>query len=293
MWKNGLILCTLSERQWTNCKKLKTETSSPRGESVLSNKVIDYLGKCFSYSVAQNAGNTDNLQKAIRLIDPHAFGNHEHYLKSWCGYKQDPVNYKYRDLPFGKDLVGESLKKSLKEVFEIYSSENVIKKIPHNASLQRNESLNSTVGSKNPKYAVMEAGWVLTREWHILLHRKVWVNNIFWMFCNLQILTRGAPWRVGTKRWPPIRTPRWTPIWTPSWPLPDPFWTPLWTTFWTLFSFIFFSFFNLFFKDVYANLIGEVQKNAKNEFFFGKGSRLVFTSDGVGIVVGVIRELMT
>ena len=131
--------------------KLKCETSFPRGESALSNKVIDYLGKCFSYSVAQNAGNTDGMQKAIRLIVPHAFGNHEHCLESWCGYKQDPTSYKHRDLPFGKDLVGESLKRSLEEVFEIYSSENVIKKLAHNASSQRNESLNSTIGSKNPK----------------------------------------------------------------------------------------------------------------------------------------------
>ena len=69
-----------------------------------------------------NAGNTDGLQKAIRLIAPHVFGNQEHCLQSWCGYKQDPASYKHRDLPFGKDLLGESLKRSLEEVFEIYSS---------------------------------------------------------------------------------------------------------------------------------------------------------------------------
>ena len=114
--------------------KLKTETSFPHSESVLSNKVIDYVGKCFSYSVAHSAGNTDGLQKAIRLIVPHTFGNHKHCLQSWCGYKQDPASYKHRDLPFGKDLVGESLKNSLEEVSEIYSSENVIKKLAHNAS---------------------------------------------------------------------------------------------------------------------------------------------------------------
>ena len=34
---------------------------------------------------------------------------------------------------------------------EIYSSENAIKRLAHNASSQRNESLNSTIGSKNPK----------------------------------------------------------------------------------------------------------------------------------------------
>ena len=39
----------------------------------------------------------------------------------------------------------------MEEVFEIYSSENVVKKLVQNASSQRNESLNSTIGSKNPK----------------------------------------------------------------------------------------------------------------------------------------------
>ena len=57
------------------------------------------------------------MQKAIRLIVPHVFGNHEHYFQSWYEYKQDPASYKHRDLPFGKDLVGESLKNSLEEVF--------------------------------------------------------------------------------------------------------------------------------------------------------------------------------
>lgn len=96
-----------TERMLVNyLHKLKSETSFAHGESVLSNKVIDYSGKCFSYSVAQNAGNTDGLHNAIRLIVPHAFGNHEH---SWCGYKQDPTSYKHRDLPFGKDFVGETL----------------------------------------------------------------------------------------------------------------------------------------------------------------------------------------
>ena len=66
--------------------KLKSEKSFPHGESALSNKVIEFLGKCFSYAVAQNAGNVDGLQQSIKLIIPHAFGNHEN-CKEWCGYK--------------------------------------------------------------------------------------------------------------------------------------------------------------------------------------------------------------
>ena len=131
--------------------KLKSGKSFPANKSTLSDKVIEYLGKCFSYCVAQNVGNSQALQEGIKLIVPHAFGDHCNCNQIWCGYQKDSINYKHRDLPFGKDLVRENLRKSLEEVFEIYSSENVVKKLVQNASSQRNESLNSTIGSKNPK----------------------------------------------------------------------------------------------------------------------------------------------
>ena len=54
-------------------------------------------------------------------------------------------------MPYGKDLFGENLRKALEGVFSIYSNENVVRKVAQNASSQRNESLNSTIGSKKPK----------------------------------------------------------------------------------------------------------------------------------------------
>ena len=68
--------------------KLKSGKSFPPGESVLSNKVIEYFGKCFSYAIAQNAGNENGLKQSILLIVPHAFGDHDN-CKEWCGYKRD------------------------------------------------------------------------------------------------------------------------------------------------------------------------------------------------------------
>ena len=130
--------------------KLKSGKSFPPGESVLSNKVIEYFGKCFSYAIAQNAGNKNGLKQSILLIVPHAFGDHDN-CKEWCGYKRDTKSYKHKDLPYGKDLMGENLKKALDEVFAIYTSDNVVKNIAQNASSQCNESLNGTIGSKNPK----------------------------------------------------------------------------------------------------------------------------------------------
>ena len=92
----------------------------------------------------------DGLQRSIELIIPRAFGNHEN-CKEWWGYKNNPEKYKHRDLPYEKDLFRENLKKSTRRGFPIYSNQNVVRKIAQNASSQRNQSLNSTIGSKNPK----------------------------------------------------------------------------------------------------------------------------------------------
>ena len=119
--------------------------------SILSQKVINYLVKCFAYCIAQNKGNHSNMKTAMQNIVPHAFGDHRDCAESWCGFKKDPVNYNHRDLPYGKDLHGEKLKSALISLFGEYSTDTVIKKLVPAANSQCNESLNSVVGSKNPK----------------------------------------------------------------------------------------------------------------------------------------------
>ncbi|XP_068701266.1 uncharacterized protein [Montipora foliosa] len=119
--------------------------------SVLSPKVINYLTKCFSYCINQNVGDSNSLKKGLKNIVPHAFGDHTCCDNSWCGYKQNPAAYKHTDLPYGKDLFGDSLKKALIDILEEYSTDIVVNKLAPCANSQRNESLNSTVGSKNPK----------------------------------------------------------------------------------------------------------------------------------------------
>ena len=59
--------------------------------STLSQKVINYLVKCFTYSVFQNKGNPSALQKSLKSILPHSFGNHKNCNESWCGAKKDPI----------------------------------------------------------------------------------------------------------------------------------------------------------------------------------------------------------
>ena len=74
-----------------------------------------------------------------------------HCDSTWCGFKEYPETYKHSSLPYGKDLVGESLKSSLTTIFNDYSTDVVAEKLVPVLNTQKNEALNSVVGSKNPK----------------------------------------------------------------------------------------------------------------------------------------------
>ena len=129
---------------------LKSNGKFP-GCSLLSVKVISYLGKCFSYCVAQNKDKPASLKAAIKNIVPHAFGKHENCDQLWCQFKKDPTAYRHSELPFGKDLHGDSLEEALTAVFDDYSTDVVVKKLAPATNSQRNEAFNNVVGSKNPK----------------------------------------------------------------------------------------------------------------------------------------------
>ena len=72
-------------------------------------------------------------------------------MQRFRGFKRDPSNYKHGDLPYGKDLHGDDLKTALEKLFDEYCTDIVINKLAPAANSQRNEALNSVVGSKNPK----------------------------------------------------------------------------------------------------------------------------------------------
>ena len=114
-------------------------------------KVISYLGKCYSYWVAQNKDKPASLKAAIKNIVPHAFGKHENCDQSWCQFKMDPTSYRHSELSFGKDLHGDSLEEGLTAVFDNYSTDVVVKKLAPATNIQRNEAFNNNVGSKNAK----------------------------------------------------------------------------------------------------------------------------------------------
>ena len=119
--------------------------------SPLTQKVINYLAKCFSYCVAQNKGNPVELKKSLSQIIPHSFRDHSCCNSSWCRFNDNPTTYTHKDLPYGNDLYGDKLKKLLTELFNEYCTDTVVSKLAPCANSQRNESLNSVIGTKNPK----------------------------------------------------------------------------------------------------------------------------------------------
>ena len=69
----------------------------------------------------------------------------------WCCYKQIPEAYKHTDSPNSKNNYGDSLKKALTDIFYECSIDIVVSKLTPCANSQKNKSLNSTIGSENPK----------------------------------------------------------------------------------------------------------------------------------------------
>ncbi len=116
--------------------------------SVLSQKVINYIQKCVSYCINQNKNDPSKLSTEIKSIIPHAFGDHSDCNQT---FHQDPLGYTHRALPYGKDLHGKDLQEALENIMNEYTTDIVLNKLAPCLNSQRNESLNGTIGSKNPK----------------------------------------------------------------------------------------------------------------------------------------------
>ncbi|XP_034948881.1 uncharacterized protein [Chelonus insularis] len=128
-------------------KNLLYKTANNKDINGLTGDAINYLHRCYTYSVAQNEGNTKNMAAAIRNIPYHAFDIHEN-CGNWCGYLKDPENYKHSVL-FHKDFKNEVLFKKICETFNKLAQN--AEKFSCAASTQANESLNSMMSRKAPK----------------------------------------------------------------------------------------------------------------------------------------------
>ncbi|KAK3744034.1 hypothetical protein QZH41_002505 [Actinostola sp. cb2023] len=134
-----------------SCRTLGSRLYSAKKKVIgLTPVVIGYIQKCFTFCIKQNKGQPSSLLEGLSLIVPHAFGDHSK-CKEWCKYSSDPENYHHTDLPGGKDLKGDDLRACIEDALHPFLSDKAAQKMVPVGSSQRNECLNSIVGSKAPK----------------------------------------------------------------------------------------------------------------------------------------------
>ena len=76
-----------------------TQSHKFDNSSVLSQKVIDYLVKCFTITMHQGNRDPKEIQTCLKSIVPDAFGIHDDCNELWCGYKEDPSGQRHANLP--------------------------------------------------------------------------------------------------------------------------------------------------------------------------------------------------
>lgn len=128
----------------------------------LSPMVISYLQKLYSYTVKQNQGDPEGVANGLRAAVSHAFGKHDNCNVKWCRYSVDPQGYRFKSLPNGKPLSGESMQKDLEALFEKHALQ--ADKLSNIGSTQPNESLNMTIASKAPKTKHFSGSGALSRR---------------------------------------------------------------------------------------------------------------------------------
>lgn len=131
--------------------KSQIKNAQDGNSTPLSDSVICYMEKCFSYALYQNRNDEAGLKRSMESIIPHAFGDHSSCNNNWCGYLRDPISYKHTGLPNGQNLQGAALRNCLADVMTKYTNPGMLKKIAPMSSSQKNESVNSVIGAKSLK----------------------------------------------------------------------------------------------------------------------------------------------
>ncbi|XP_015778885.1 PREDICTED: uncharacterized protein LOC107356771 [Acropora digitifera] len=115
-------------------------------EKKLTRQVIKYLQGCFAYALHQNKENSEGVHNAVLNIVQHAYGEHGQ-CGDWCQFRKDPLA-KYKSLPGGLALAGDSLRLVLNNVFASYPQN--AEKLASCGSTPANESFNNSVATKAP-----------------------------------------------------------------------------------------------------------------------------------------------
>ncbi|XP_043281560.1 uncharacterized protein [Venturia canescens] len=131
--KNHAV-CTLSKNMWA----LK-----------IPGKVIEYIKYCFGCVLIKNKGNEEAVRRGILNIVPHAFDDHSNCCRSWCGFVDNPENYKHKILPDGKGLTDVNMRASLTAILTKFAANS--KRLAPCGSTQANESFHNISLSKTTK----------------------------------------------------------------------------------------------------------------------------------------------
>lgn len=131
----------------SNLTQVLDFTSYNSKRKKLTSQVIKYLQGCFAYALHQNKGNPEGVRNTALNIVQHAYAE-QGQCADWCQFQKDP-SAKYKSLPGGLALEGDSLRLVLNNVFAIYA-QNAEKLAPCGSTLA-NESFNNSVASKAPK----------------------------------------------------------------------------------------------------------------------------------------------
>ena len=111
----------------------------------MSQKVLEHFERCFTYALAQNKGNSENVKAAVLSIVPHSYGDHEKCGK-WCGFIKSPSTHKHKYLPYGKDLTDPSLREDLDKFF--FQLAECGEKLAFFGSSKSNEALHNIISNK-------------------------------------------------------------------------------------------------------------------------------------------------
>ena len=130
--------------------RLYSAQKNVKGLTVVGISLITYIIKLFAYCISTNQGKPEEIKNGLKTLVCHAFDDHGHCDSKWCGALKDPTNFKFKDLPRGKQLSGENLRAAI-DAIKPFETEEWCKKLANWGSSQANECVNSIVQQKRRK----------------------------------------------------------------------------------------------------------------------------------------------
>ena len=146
----NLNVTKLSDKNHVRKNITKQLFAIKKDHKELSIRVIGEVTKNFNYMLSQNKGDPAKIGRGLKALVNHQFGLHSDCDSSWCGAIDNP-SYQHRNLPYGRDLQSDDLKKALHKIF-VDGLKSQTDKLAFLGSSQANESFNNILATKAPKY---------------------------------------------------------------------------------------------------------------------------------------------